>query len=77
MRGGRRVAGELDRDQLALYDLIWKRSVASLMAPAVYDQVSADVVATPVNGAEPHLFRATGSTTVSYTHLTLPTTERV
>ena len=47
---------------IKVYDLIWKRSVASLMAPAVYDQVSADVAATPANGADIHLFRATGST---------------
>ncbi|HEX2054207.1 MAG TPA: type I DNA topoisomerase, partial [Actinomycetota bacterium] len=57
-------AGESkDADALVkVYDLIWKRAVASLMAPAVYDQVSADVAATPANGAEIHLFRATGST---------------
>lgn len=55
-----------------VYDLVWKRAVASLMAPAVFDQVSADIVATPAAAggpeprwepaAEPHLFRATGST---------------
>jgi DNA topoisomerase I len=57
-------AGETrDADALVkVYDLIWKRSVASLMAPAVYDQVSADIVATPAGGADAHLFRATGST---------------
>src|SRR5688572_22177097 len=31
------VAAYLDRDQLALYDLIWKRTVATQMASAVYD----------------------------------------
>ena len=48
---------------LKVYDLIWKRTVASLMAPAVYDQVSVDIAATPRDPAAPrHLFRATGST---------------
>ncbi len=35
----------LNRDQYRLYDLIWKRFVASQMAPAIYDTVSVDVAA--------------------------------
>jgi DNA topoisomerase-1 len=35
----------LTRDQYRLYDLIWKRFVASQMAPAIYDTVSVDVAA--------------------------------
>jgi DNA topoisomerase-1 len=31
------VSGELDRDELRLYDLIWKRTVASQMADAKYE----------------------------------------
>lgn len=51
-----------DTDALIkVYDLVWKRAVASLMTPAVFDQVSVDIVATSA-GAEPHLFRATGTT---------------
>lgn len=46
MRRPGQVARHLDRDQLALYDLIWKRTVATQMAPAVYDSVRADVVGT-------------------------------
>jgi DNA topoisomerase-1 len=59
-----RGAEKRDADALVkVYELIWKRSVASVMAPAVYDQVSADVLATPKDrGAQPHLFRAAGST---------------
>lgn len=38
-----------------LYDLIWKRAIASQMAPAVMDQTSVDIE------AGQHLFRATGS----------------
>ncbi|HVE76795.1 MAG TPA: type I DNA topoisomerase, partial [Actinomycetota bacterium] len=52
------------RDAAALqkvYDLIWKRALASLMSPAIFDQVSVDVAATPAQGPV-HLFRATGST---------------
>ncbi len=35
------IKEDLSRDQLRLYQLIWKRFVASRMAPAVYDTVSA------------------------------------
>lgn len=58
-----RADGGRDADALAkVYDLVWKRTVASLMTPALYDQVAADVAATPAGEAERHLFRATGST---------------
>ena len=43
MRRPGQVARYLDRDQQALYDLIWKRTVATQMAPAVYDSVRADI----------------------------------
>lgn len=33
----------LDRDQARLYELIWKRTVASQMANAVFDQTAADI----------------------------------
>jgi len=63
---GEAISAEDRRNAEALvkvYDLIWKRSVASLMTPAVFDQVSADILALPTGaGAEPHIFRATGST---------------
>jgi DNA topoisomerase-1 len=48
----------LERDEFRLYDLIWKRFVASQMAAAVLDVVSVDITA----GEERYLFRATGST---------------
>ena len=57
----------LDRDQYRLYDLIWKRFIASQMAPAILDVTSVDVTATvgqdgtrsvPYNR---YLFRATGA----------------
>ena len=48
----------LGRDQLRLYRLIWERFVASQMAPAVFDTVTADLWQ-PRSG---HTFRASGST---------------
>jgi DNA topoisomerase-1 len=37
------VAGALDADQRRLYELIWKRTLASEMASAVLDQVAVDI----------------------------------
>ena len=48
----------LDSDESKLYDLIWRRFVASGMTPAIYDNVAIDVKI----GSHP--FRATGSTLV-------------
>lgn len=50
----------LDRDQFRLYELIWKRAVASQMVPAIYDTVALDLVP---KGAETRdiVLRATGS----------------
>jgi DNA topoisomerase-1 len=54
------VAGHLDNDQRRLYELIWKRTVASQMASAVLDQVSIDI-ADPTGRLRLH---ATGSVIV-------------
>jgi DNA topoisomerase-1 len=51
------VAADLDRDQLRLYELIWKRSLASQMASAVLEQVTVDI-ADPAGRLR---LRATGS----------------
>jgi DNA topoisomerase-1 len=45
----------LSADQLRLYELIWRRFVASRMAPAVYDQTQVEI-----EGGD-YVFRATGS----------------
>jgi DNA topoisomerase I len=37
------VLAHLDRDQLRLYELIWKRTLASQMASAVLEQVAVDI----------------------------------
>jgi DNA topoisomerase-1 len=55
-RDPKSVARHLTKDQLALYRLIWERFVASQLMPAVYDTVSADIVAGDC------LFRAQGQT---------------
>jgi DNA topoisomerase-1 len=41
------VARHLSRDQRALYELIWKRFVASQMEAALYDTISVDIAALP------------------------------
>lgn len=50
-----KVAKHLERDQLALYGLIWNRFVASQMAPALFDRTSAEI------GNGDLTFRVTGS----------------
>jgi DNA topoisomerase-1 len=47
----------LTRDQFRLYDLIWRRTVACQMTPAVLNTVGVDLACGPGN-----VFRATGST---------------
>jgi DNA topoisomerase-1 len=54
------VAQYIDDEQRRLYELIWKRSVASQMSAAVIDQVAIDI-ASPDGRV---VLRATGSTTV-------------
>ncbi|MBS0221951.1 MAG: type I DNA topoisomerase [Proteobacteria bacterium] len=51
------VARYLDKDQLGLYELIWKRTVASQMESAVLDQVTVDIA----SGDKTVILRATGS----------------
>jgi len=51
-----KVAPYLEKDELALYRLIWQRFVASQMMPAVFDQTTIDISA-----GEKYTFRATGS----------------
>jgi DNA topoisomerase-1 len=58
-RAPEQMARYLTPDQAKLYDLIWKRTVASQMQPAVFDTVSAELRA-----SSEHAFRATGQTLV-------------
>jgi len=56
------IKDALDEDQFRLYSLIWKRTVASQMVPAVFDTVAIDLAA---GGKElGHTFRANGSVMV-------------
>jgi DNA topoisomerase I len=54
------VAKYLEKDQARLYELVWKRAVASQMASAEVEQTTADI---EVNGRDGKLYtlRATGS----------------
>ena len=54
------LAPELSRDEFALYDLIWKRTVASQMADAKKMQMRVDFDAT-TNDKKKTIFRANGS----------------
>jgi DNA topoisomerase-1 len=54
------LAPELSRDEFALYDLIWKRTIASQMADAKKMQMRVDFDVTTKTGAAA-IFRANGS----------------
>ena len=51
------LQGSLSRDQIRVYELVWRRAVASQMKPAVMDDVTIDL-----GCGEDSVFRATGST---------------
>ncbi|MEX2421482.1 MAG: DNA topoisomerase, partial [Actinomycetota bacterium] len=53
-----RIRKHLTSEQARLYELIWKRTVATQMAPAVFDRISADVTGQDAGG--PITFRVTG-----------------
>ena len=50
----------LNDEQFKLYEMIWKRTLACQMTPAIFDAVSVDLSV----GSEANLFRATGQTLV-------------
>ena len=54
------LRGHLTNDQARLYDLIWKRMVASQMADAVLDSTQIEIAANGTSGAS-YLFRVSGS----------------
>ncbi len=58
-RAPEQIGRYLTPDQARLYDLIWKRTVACQMNPAVFDTVSAELRA-----GKDHAFRANGQTLV-------------
>jgi len=54
------VRQHLNDEQFKLYEMIWKRTLACQMTPAVFDAVSVDLSV----GSEANLFRASGQTLV-------------
>jgi DNA topoisomerase I len=54
------VRSELDGEQFALYELIWKRTIASQMESAEFERTAADLGATGLDGKH-YTFRANGS----------------
>jgi DNA topoisomerase-1 len=57
----------LNKDQFRLYDLIWRRFLASQMAPAIFDRTTVSIAAGPPGqepAKRPYVFRATGSVIV-------------
>jgi DNA topoisomerase-1 len=60
LRTPTQVARHLTDDERKLYDLIWKRAVASQMVPATLNTVTVDLAA----GSE-HSFRASGTTIIA------------
>jgi DNA topoisomerase-1 len=59
LRTPEQVASYLNPDQARLYELIWKRTVACQMAPALLETLSIDLAA-----GSGHTFRATGTTVI-------------
>jgi DNA topoisomerase I len=59
----------LNEAQFKLYDLIWKRMVASQMANAVYDNIAVDIEALCATSTQPYLLR-TGSTKLNFAGFT-------
>lgn len=59
-RSPQEIRQYLSADQIKLYEMIWKRTLASQMSAAKYDTVSLDLAV----GGEKNLFRATGQTMV-------------
>jgi DNA topoisomerase-1 len=56
------IKDALDEEQYKLYSLIWKRTMACQMVPAVFDTVAIDLAAGPTDDG--HRFRANGSVLV-------------
>lgn len=59
-RSPQEIRQYLSADQIKLYEMIWKRTLASQMSAAKFDTVSLDLAV----GGEKNLFRATGQTMV-------------
>jgi DNA topoisomerase-1 len=56
------IKGSLDKDQYKLYSLIWKRTMACQMVPAIFDTVAIEMAVGPEDAG--HRMRANGSVLV-------------
>ncbi|MDY6877857.1 MAG: type I DNA topoisomerase [Chloroflexota bacterium] len=56
----RELRQDLTPDQVRLYELVWRRFIASQMKPAVYNVTTVDVATARDNQDLPYVFRATG-----------------
>src|SRR6202140_4419435 len=57
------IEKKMENDQFRLYSLIWKRTVACQMAPAIFDTVAVEMLA-GTDGPKRNVLRANGSTLV-------------
>ena len=55
------IRSRLTADQFRLYDLIWKRMLASQMTDALFDSTSVDIATNGTKSSTVYMFRATGS----------------
>ncbi|HEY7749748.1 MAG TPA: type I DNA topoisomerase [Aestuariivirgaceae bacterium] len=60
MRHPASIVKHLDRDQAAVYDLIWKRTIASQMESAEFERTTADILGQG-SDSKSYSFHATGS----------------
>ncbi len=56
-----KIKGYLNKEQNLLYELIWKRAIASQMAAAVYDTLTVDIHAQPTKKKKAYLLQTKAS----------------
>ena len=61
LRAPENIRQHLNNEQFRLYDLIWKRMLASQMTDALFDSTRVDINAKCAKSDNEYLFRATGS----------------
>ena len=61
LRAPENIRQNLNGEQFRLYDLIWKRMLASQMNDALFDSTRVDISAKSMKSDNEYLFRATGS----------------
>ncbi len=69
------IRSYLDTQQFKLYELIWKRMVASQMAAARYENITVEIIALNKSMHKEYLFRATSSVAIFNGFMSLYTEE--